>query len=96
MNTRQKISLGILAPLFGYAVGHTILNKISMNSPTQADKEVIEDTLKTISDSETSEFKAKILMNIIEKSANNEKELINNGLNDIKIKSDSLSNGFIK
>lgn len=94
MNTRQKISLGILAPLFGYAVGHTILNKISMNSPTQADKEVIEDTLKTISDSETSEFKAKILMNIIEK--NNEKELIKNGLNDIKIKSDSLSNGFIK
>ena len=32
MNTRQKIGLGIIAPLFAFAVGHTVVNKINMNN----------------------------------------------------------------
>lgn len=31
MNVRTKIGLGIIAPLFTLAVGHTVINKINMN-----------------------------------------------------------------
>ena len=37
MNIRQKVGLGIITPLFVFAVGHTVFNKINTNKETKTE-----------------------------------------------------------
>lgn len=37
MNIKQKIGLGVITPLFAFAVGHTVLNKINTNKETKTE-----------------------------------------------------------
>ena len=72
MNIRQKVGLGIMAPLFTLAVGHTVLNKINSQKET-AKTEVIPDItnqLEMHDKNATSVFKAEQnLLKEIQKNA---------------------------
>ena len=47
MNIKQKVGLGIITPLFAYAIGHTAINKInSNNNKAQTETVNLEDALK--------------------------------------------------
>lgn len=47
MNIRQKVGLGIIAPLFTLSVGHTVLHKINTNKET-VKVEVMPDITSTL------------------------------------------------
>ena len=59
MNIKQKVGLGIITPLFAYAIGHTAINKInSNNNKAQTETVNLEDALKKESNMQASIFKA--------------------------------------
>ena len=58
MNTRQKISLSIIAPIFTFAVAHTVINKINNENLTKAEFHNIDKALKVQSDSVKAKFDA--------------------------------------
>lgn len=66
MNIRQKVGLGIITPLFVFAVGHTAINKI--NQQKQAEREYldfhhnIDLAISKMSMAKDAEFKAKLNM----------------------------------
>lgn len=80
MNVKQKIGLGIVAPLFAFAVGHTVINKI--NQQKQAEQEYldfhhnIDLAISKMSLAKDAEFKAKLNMDSLEMTSEQAKELI--------------------
>ena len=80
MNVRQKIGLGIVTPLFVFAVGHTAMSKINQQQKQKeheyAEKKANWDALNKMSLAKDAEFKAKLNMDSVEMSSEQAKELI--------------------
>ena len=80
MNVRQKIGLGIIAPLFAFAIGHTAINKI--NQQKQAEREYldfhhnIDLAISKMSKAKDAEFKAKLNMDSTKVSDTMAKEIL--------------------
>ena len=59
MNVKQKIGLGIIAPMFALAVGHTVINKVNANKEIAKTEIVNSDNTSRIqSNAASAEFKA--------------------------------------
>ena len=77
MNVKQKIGLGIVTPLFAFAVGHTVINKMYPNKAEKIENysEKIKN-LKALSDSSSAEFKATLNMDSTKVSDTMAKEIL--------------------
>ena len=78
MNVRQKIGLGIMAPMFAFALGHTVVNKIYSDKEAEKIENYSEriKSLKALSDTSSAEFKAKLNMDSTKVSDTMAKEIL--------------------
>lgn len=80
MNVKQKISLGIIAPMFAFAIGHTAINKINQQKQTEQEYldfcNNVDVAISKMSMAKDAEFKAKLNMDSTDVTSEQAKELI--------------------